>query len=114
MTSGGCGADTAKTIVFWDNGCGMDRDDLQAYGTFALRSECREWCCRVPCLCESARGRAVLPVLHVVVRIGVCACERVRSGEGLRLPVTAAQPGGARKGGCPQVDEPYEEEPSQT
>jgi len=44
MTSGGCGADTAKTIVFWDNGCGMDRDDLQAYGTFALRSECREWC----------------------------------------------------------------------
>jgi hypothetical protein len=31
-----------KNIVFWDNGCGMDRDDFQAYGTFAYSQEARE------------------------------------------------------------------------
>ena len=31
-----------KSIVFWDNGCGMDRDDFQAYGTFAYSQEARD------------------------------------------------------------------------
>lgn len=33
-------SESINNIVFWDNGCGMDRGDFKAYGTFAYRCEC--------------------------------------------------------------------------
>ena len=27
-----------SNVVFWDNGCGMNRDDIEAYSTYSYRS----------------------------------------------------------------------------
>ena len=31
-----------QNIVFWDNGCGMDQDDIRAYTTYSYSQEARE------------------------------------------------------------------------
>jgi len=36
------GEDVAQSVIFWDNGCGMDRDDLKAYATYSYSTEARQ------------------------------------------------------------------------
>jgi hypothetical protein len=49
------GEEAAQSVVFWDNGCGMNRDDLKSYATYSYSTEAREKDAGVGC----AGGKAL-------------------------------------------------------
>lgn len=64
--------DVAQSVIFRDNGCGMDRDDLKSYATYSYSTEARQRDA------GNARRRSVLT--RACTRSRVCRQRMAESG----------------------------------